>query len=69
MIITERFNVHDGHKPNLRNELLLLSGSSDVVPDFGVGVLGMFYLMFVHDILVLFGWMSGHLLGKSCSLG
>ena len=28
-----------------------------------------FHLMFVHIIVVRFGLLSGHLLGKSCSLG
>ena len=36
---------------------------------FGVRVWVTFNLMFVHIILVRFGLLSGHLLGKSCSLG
>ena len=36
---------------------------------FGVRVSVTFHLMFVHNILVRFGLLSGYLLGKSCPLG
>ena len=36
---------------------------------FGGRVSVMFHLMCVHIILVRFGLLSGHLFGKSCSLG
>ena len=36
---------------------------------FLVSVSVTFHLMFVNTILVRFGFLSGHLLGKSCSLG
>ena len=36
---------------------------------FGVRVLVTFHLVFVHIIFVRFRLLSGHLLGKSCSLG
>ena len=36
---------------------------------FGVRVSVTFHLMCVHIILVRYGLLSGHLLGKSCSLG
>ena len=35
----------------------------------GVKVSVMFHLIFVHLLLVQFGLLSGHLLGKSCPLG
>ena len=36
---------------------------------FGVRVSVMFHFMFVHNTLVQFGLLSGHLLGNSCPLG
>ena len=36
---------------------------------FGVRISVTFHLMFVHIFLVRFVLLSGHLLGKSCSLG
>ena len=36
---------------------------------FGVRVSVTFYLMCVYIIFVWFGLLSGHLLGKTCSLG
>ena len=35
---------------------------------FGVRVSVTFHLMHFHIILVQFRWLSGHLLGNSCSL-
>ena len=40
-----------------------------LLPVFGVRVSGTFHLMCVHIILVRFGLLGGHILGKSCLLG
>ena len=47
-------------------EYLLLNSCGSLLPVFGVKVSMTFHLLFVNIILVRFGLLSGHLLGKSC---